>query len=200
MEITDANGEARFTYTSNGMAGTDTIAASGAIGSAQVYCTAQAHWGSGLTFCSSDVPKPNESGAATVSTLTISDDMTIEDLNVRLYLSHPFDNEVRVALTSPYGTTIILFISVGGSGRDFGTSCIPVPNCVIDDQAETGIEMGAAPFVGHYKSQGRSLRTFQGLRSQGTWKLTLVDQVGSGEGMLNCWCLELNSPSPGGAK
>jgi hypothetical protein len=45
---TDANGQASFTYTSNGMPGTDTIEASGSVSSVSFSCTATKNWNQGL--------------------------------------------------------------------------------------------------------------------------------------------------------
>ncbi len=148
------------------------------------------------TFCSTDVPKTIPDLSTATSTLTITDDLIVSDVNVRLYISHGFDADLDVFLTSPSGAKIELFTDVGSSGDNFGNSCSPVPNCVIDDQAATSIASANAPFVGSFRSESRALNTFGGENARGTWTLTITDDASGISGTLNCWCLELKPASP----
>jgi len=54
LEVTDVNGQAAFTYSSNGSAGTDTIEASGSVGGVDFSCSATKVWVTG--------PCPNLNG------------------------------------------------------------------------------------------------------------------------------------------
>lgn len=148
------------------------------------------------TFCSTDVPKSIPDANTTTSTLAINNDLVIGDVNVRLFITHSFDADLDVFLTSPNGTTVELFTDVGSSGDNFGSNCSPVPNCVIDDQAATSIASGSAPFVGSFRSEGRMLGVFNGDNARGTWTLTITDDLSGTSGTLNCWCLEISPAKP----
>jgi CSLREA domain-containing protein len=193
---TNALGQASFTYTSNGTTGTDTIQASGSASGMPFSVTAQKTWASATSACNNDGEDILDDATIT-STITVNSSLTIADLNVRMFIDHTFDGDLDVTLTSPAGTTVTLFSEVGGGGEDFGSTCSPVPNCVIDDEAATDIENGSAPFIGSFNPGGDEvLSAFDGENAQGTWTLTITDVAEEDEGFLNCWCLEfLNSPT-----
>src|SRR5262249_596819 len=121
-------------------------------------------------FSSTDVPlrvpATGTSGAIT-STLTVPNPLIIGDLNVQLDLDHTFDSDLDVFLRSPAGTRIALFEGVGDDGQNFrGT--------ILDDEADTLITEGSAPFSDRFRPQDR-LAAFDGQDAQGTWSLDIVD-------------------------
>ncbi len=69
---------------------------------------------------------------------------SISDLNVTLDITHTYDNDLQVYLTSPTGTRILLFGSVGQDGNNFS-------NTTLDDEAANSISNGAAPFAGSFR-------------------------------------------------
>jgi len=149
------------------------------------------------TVCSMDVPQrlpPTGSRGTTLSTLIVSDDLIVGDVNVRLFISHTRDADLTVLLISPGGVQVELFAGVGGAGDNFGSTCAPLPNCVIDDQAVVNIAAGRGPFVGRFQSEGRVLGAFNGENARGTWMLTIIDDLPVGTGALQCWCLEIEAP------
>ncbi len=194
---TNGFGQASFTYTSNGATGTDTIQASGTVSGNAFSATAQKTWASLNNTCSTDVPKAIVDEDTVTSTLTVNNNVTIADLNVKLFITHAFDSDIVVTLTSPAGTSVDLFVGVGDDGQNFGSNCSPQPNCVIDDEAPTDIESGTAPFVGSFNPGGDELLSaFDGENAQGTWTLEITDVFAPDEGTLNCWCLEfLGTPT-----
>ena len=122
---------------------------------------------------STDVPKEIVDGEITSSELVVSGfDGVVGDLDVELDITHSFVADLRLFLVSPMLTRIELFSGVGGEEddpQDFtGT--------VLDDEAETGVEHGEAPFTGRFRPQG-SLSIFDGEDPNGTWTLEVEDTV-----------------------
>lgn len=121
------------------------------------------------------------------STITIpaSDDFPIADLDVQLDISHKYDADLDAYLIydDGNGTTreIMLFTDVGGKDDNFtGT--------ILDDEAETPITSGSAPFTGRYRPEG-ALSAVDGLRASGTWTLRITDDLKGAAGTLNFWSL-----------
>lgn len=142
-------------------------------------------------FSSLDVPKSIDDDATITSTLTIGPSGTILDLEVQLDITHTFDGDLHVYLTSPQSTTVELFNSVGGSGDNFSDT-------LLDDEAATPIIEGSAPFAGSYQPEGL-VSDFNGEDMQGVWTLTITDTTASDTGTLNGWDLFVQfSAIPGG--
>jgi len=142
-------------------------------------------------FLSTDTPVTIPDTTTVYSYITVPSGETITDVNVTIgSLTHTYDSDLRIWLTSPGGTSIVLFGNNGGSGHGlFGT--------VFDDEASTSIASGAAPFTGAFQPI-EALSAFDGQNSGGIWTLTVADQVGGDSGMLNAWSLQVDgSDVPG---
>ncbi len=135
-----------------------------------------------------DVPKAIPDSSTITSTLTVSGVTgTVADLDLWLDISHTYDSDLDAFLTSPQGTTILLFTAVGGYDDNF-------TNTVLDDEAGTPISWGAAPFWGSYQPE-EALAWFDGENPNGTWTLRIDDffqgfVIG---GTLNSWWLGLQT-------
>jgi subtilisin-like proprotein convertase family protein len=118
------------------------------------------------------------------STVTASTAVTpLNGASVTLNITHTFDADLRIYLTSPAGTQLALALNRGGSGDNFtGT--------VFIDSAATPIASGAAPFTGQYQPE-QPLSTFAGQNANGTWTLTVQDTAGIDTGTLSSWTLTL---------
>ena len=145
----------------------------------------------GIAICknSVDVPKAIDSvGTPTIiSTLTIPPQsaVTITDLNVvGLTGTHSFVGDIKVTLTSPAGTSVVLFdeICVDNS-QDF--------NLNLDDEAANNIT--CPPTNGQTAKPQFLLSAFDGQNSAGVWKLTIQDKYNKDGGSLNGWGLEFNN-------
>ena len=119
--------------------------------------------------------------ATTVSTINVTDDVRISDLNARVTLTHTYDSDLRITLTSPTGTTVTLFNRRGGSGDN-------LTNTRFDDEAGTAIANGVAPFNGTYRPDGL-LSAFDGQSTKGTWTLRVTDNATFDVGRLTGWSL-----------
>ncbi len=134
-----------------------------------------------VTYVSTDVPKDIPDLHTIVSTLAVPVAFTVTDLNVRLNITHPWDEDLDVFLIGPDGTRVELFTDDGSDGENF-------TNTVLDDQAGKSITLGTAPFNGSFKPEGL-LSAFNGKNPKGTWQLEVTDDEELLDGTLNSWSL-----------
>ena len=118
------------------------------------------------------------------STIVIDDEGMIEDLNVKVNISHDWDSELDVYLIAPDDTRVELFTDVGGSQDDFSDT-------ILDDQAVQSITEGSAPFTGSYRPE-ESLEALIGKDINGSWALEITDDSWFGSGTLNSWSLTID--------
>ena len=141
---------------------------------------------------STDVPKaiPDNNAAGTTSTLAVADPGTIQDANVRIgNLTHTWVGDLKLELTSPAGTIVVLANRPGGTAN----SANNFTGTVFDDEASVAIGAGgtAAPYTGSFKPQADQLSRFDGETQQGTWTLKVSDLAMADTGSLNAWGLDL---------
>jgi len=129
----------------------------------------------------SNVPEDIPEQGTLKSKLVIEKVGTIEDLNVKVNITHGWDSELDVFLIAPDNTRVELFTDVGGSQDDFNDT-------VLDDEASTSITKGTAPFEGSYRPEG-SLADLIGKDITGTWTLEVTDDYAFAAGTLNSWSL-----------
>jgi len=108
----------------------------------------------------------------------------IVDLDVLVDITHTWDSDLSVYLTSPLGTIVELFSGVGGSSDDFTAT-------VLDDEAADLITDGTAPFTGSWQPTG-TLSDFDGEDPYGYWQLEIYDAYYGDTGTLNDWYLIFN--------
>ncbi|MFH1919577.1 MAG: S8 family serine peptidase [Planctomycetota bacterium] len=132
-------------------------------------------------FPSGDVPKNITDDATVTSTLTVNESFPIADLDVKIDIAHTYDADLDVFLIAPDGTRIELFTDVGVTGDDFSGT-------ILDDEADTAIVDGVAPFSGRYRPEGL-LSVVDGTNARGTWTLEITDDGAIDKGTLNSWAL-----------
>lgn len=117
------------------------------------------------------------------STLDISDDESILDINVKnLQGAHSRISDLSFRLKSPAGTEIELFSRICNDQDNY--------NINLDDQAANDNYPCPPTNGGTYQPQG-SLGLFNGESSAGTWTLSVQDhEIGEG-GSLSNWELEI---------
>jgi len=140
-------------------------------------------------YASLDVPVAINGFSIFTSTLTIDQDVPIADVNLALNLTYPRDGNLKIWLVSPSGTSVTLSQRRGGTGTNFSDT-------VFDDQADTPISMGVAPFTGSFQPdtvpQGNALAAFDGENAIGTWQLNIQNlSARSRQGTLNSWSLNI---------
>jgi subtilisin-like proprotein convertase family protein len=134
-------------------------------------------------YASTDVGQKIRSPKTITSELPIPDSLVVGDVNVVLDITHTWDADLDVFLISPSGTRVELFTSVGGSGDNF-------IDTRLDDEADTSITSGSAPFTGSFRPEG-FLGDFDGEDAQGTWTLEVTDTAAKDSGILVGWSLEV---------
>ncbi|MEO1618838.1 MAG: proprotein convertase P-domain-containing protein, partial [Planctomycetota bacterium] len=125
----------------------------------------------------------------TTSMLGVSGRPVIDgDLRVSLDIDYSAAGSLQVDLIAPGGTRITLVNDVGGTDDDFtGT--------FFDDNAETSIIDGTAPFNGTFRPI-EPLSTFDGLDPNGTWTLEVTTDSARDSGTLLGWSLVMGSDEP----
>ena len=121
------------------------------------------------------------------STIAITNNVTITDVNVTLNITYGYVEDLRVVLTSPAGTTVELFKNLGSnSGANF-------TNTVLDDAGATSITATApanAPFTATYSPEN-PLSILNNEASVGNWKLSVYDNWTADSGAINSWSVEI---------
>jgi len=134
-------------------------------------------------YDSTDTPIPIVDNTTFTSVLTVTDDETVLDVDVRLDITHTYDGDLDIFLIGPDATRVELTSDNGGSGENFvGT--------VFDDEAASAITSGSAPFTGSYRPEG-FLATLDGQSALGDWTLEVTDDAGADQGELAGWTLIL---------
>lgn len=132
-----------------------------------------------IFFASANVPINITDNNRIFSDVVITDNGTVNDVDVQLNVTHTYAADLEVFLTGPNGTRIELFRDVGGSGNNF-------TNTVLDDEASTPIGSGSAPFTGSFRPVG-NLGVYDDIEMNGTWTLEIFDDAGADQGVLNGW-------------
>src|SRR5262249_5966104 len=91
-----------------------------------------------LTFTNTTPATVPDLGKA-ISPITINQDLTIGDLNVKLNVTHTFDHDLYIHLVAPDGTDVVLVNRRGDAGHNF-------TDTVFHDDAPTPIGLASAPF------------------------------------------------------
>ncbi|MEM8734375.1 MAG: proprotein convertase P-domain-containing protein, partial [Planctomycetota bacterium] len=106
------------------------------------------------------------------------------DINVGLNITHTWDSDLIATLIAPDNTRIELFNRIGGNGDNF-------TDTIFDDQADTSINDGAAPFTGTFRPN-EPLSNFAG-DPNGIWQLEVSDNANFDTGTLDSWSIEVST-------
>lgn len=113
------------------------------------------------------LPIPENSPTGVTSTITIDDARLIEKLYVRVDVEHPAEGDLRIELTAPDGTVIVLHTLSSSRTPDvhvtYGLTAMPA----------------------------ESLDVLRGRSARGTWKLYVADRRPHDVGRLLSWALDI---------
>jgi subtilisin-like proprotein convertase family protein/subtilisin family serine protease len=137
-----------------------------------------------IEFPAGDVPVDIIDNGSITSTITVGVDGILMDLDLQLDVTHTFVGDLDANLTSPDGTVIELFNRIGGGDDNFQVT-------YFDDEADTSINDGVAPYDGSFRPS-QAFTGFDGLLVAGDWTLTITDNAGADTGTLNDWSLFLD--------
>ena len=142
------------------------------------------------TYTATDTPiaiANGPGGVSYTSTITVAEDLPIDDINVSFSINHTWIRDITATITSPNGTAVILTNINGANGAG------EYQNTVFDQEATTDIA-GATPpgniFSGSYIPQ-EDLSVIYGEMSAGTWTLTILDNFTDDGGTLTDFSIEL---------
>ncbi|WP_437969062.1 DUF4215 domain-containing protein [Sorangium sp. So ce260] len=132
---------------------------------------------------STDVPETVSDRAVAASVLAVGAVGAIRRVTLEVDITHSFDGDVDISLTSPAGPTVDVSSDNGGSGDNYrGT--------LFDMGCATPVAAGTAPFRGCFRPEA-SFAAFLSGPANGTWTLRVGDDAGSDSGALNSWSLAL---------
>ena len=116
-----------------------------------------------------DTPKAIPNPGKATSAIDVTLDEELEEVDVRVQITHPYIADLRVTLVAPDGTRVRLHSRQGGSA----------------DNIDTTYDTLTAPVD--------SLDVLRGRSSLGTWTLEVQDAAAGNVGSLQSWRLELKS-------
>ncbi|MEO8275525.1 MAG: proprotein convertase P-domain-containing protein [Thermoanaerobaculia bacterium] len=162
-----------------------------AFGAAQVYAA--------VTESSTNVPLAIPDNGNVNSTLNFSVNGTISDANLTVNITHTWDSDVRLTLSSPTVAAQILWQNCGGSGDN-------MTNTIIDNDAAglANCAFAGAPFTGSFRPTSGAVAApapgtmdaFDTTASGGVWTLNVQDDSSICTGTLNAWSLTLDGAPP----
>ena len=122
----------------------------------------------------------------------VPDSGTVREVSLGLRADHTWMADLTVSLRHPNGTTVVLMDREGSSGNDLGAGSKDCSGqmTVFDDDAQTSVVDGSAPYLGHFIPE-ESLSTFEGLATSGTWHIEVKDSFGLDTGNVFCVDLEV---------
>jgi len=123
------------------------------------------------------------SGTPTItSTISFTEDLPVAAINVDLNLSHSYLADLKITLTSPQGTKVVLVSNSCGENRNI--------NATFDASAPSFV-CGTTPTISGIVRPLGSLASFKGETSQGDWVLEIEDNAGGDGGALNSFGVRL---------
>jgi subtilisin-like proprotein convertase family protein len=141
------------------------------------------------TYASSEVPLEIWGGDPSTinSTLTVTDDFSLVDVNASLNISHSWIGDVVVKLISPAGTSVLLF---GGACGDQDSA-----EATFDDSG-VPLSCGGSPAISGVVIPAQPLSAFNGESVLGAWTLEISDTESGDGGAINSWSLNLCGVAP----
>ena len=138
----------------------------------------------GTTFHASGLPANLPDVRSTSFSMSIGSSLQINNLAVRLNVTHTWVGDLLITLRGPMGQTVTLVNRRGGSGQG-------LQDTTFSDFASVPIGAGTAPFLGIFRPE-TPLAVFNGTNVRGFWTLTITDQAAGNTGRLNAWSLIVN--------
>jgi subtilisin-like proprotein convertase family protein len=124
------------------------------------------------TVCrTSNLAIPDNNATGVTDNMTVAMGTVVSSLEVYVNITHTYVGDLIVKLRSPLGTEAILHNRTGSSADNI---------------------------VGWYPGDltpNQSLAAFNGLSTDGVWRLIVSDNAGADTGMLNQWCLRITHPA-----
>lgn len=136
-----------------------------------------------MNQCSNTLPKPILDAQITYDTINISQNGTVDDVDVNLTLTHSRDGDILILFNGPTGTQKTLSSFNGGAGQNY-------TNTTFDDEASIPITQGTPPFTGSFIPE-QLLSQLDGISMNGNWILRIFDNTAGNQGTLLSWCVNI---------
>ncbi|MEM7261969.1 MAG: proprotein convertase P-domain-containing protein, partial [Planctomycetota bacterium] len=125
---------------------------------------------------------PNADPIGITDTLDFLDALTIVDVDVEVDITHTWLRDLDVSISSPAGTNVTLKEYTAGQTTD-----VDHINTTFDDDG-LPYQEDLLPLGVRVQPEGPGLLAdFNGETTQGTWGLTVIDNIGADAGTLNAW-------------
>jgi len=131
--------------------------------------------------------------------IEITDHFTIQDLDVRINVTHTNVIDLQIFLQSPSRTIICLNMfdvyDLDKFPRDENYK--DFKDTIFDDEASVFVREAEAPFTGCFRPiEPYRLSKFDGEDSYGTWRLQIYDMWPTDTGTLDSFNLIITTPEP----
>lgn len=108
-----------------------------------------------------------------IRTFTVTQNMTVTDINVGFNATHTWRGDLQVTLQSPQGTTVTIISSSANDQDDnYDLLLDSASGNAIDDN---NVDDVATPYYDRTASPSNSLNAFNGQNAMGTWTLRICD-------------------------
>ncbi|WP_340933312.1 MBG domain-containing protein [Polaribacter marinaquae] len=111
------------------------------------------------------------------TTINVSDNFSISDINVTLDINHTWNSDLNIFLISPANTRVELSTGNGGNGNNYS-------NVTFDDTSANTLPTGNSEISGTYAPEGL-LSDFNGENANGDWVLEVTDTADGDGGTIN---------------
>jgi subtilisin-like proprotein convertase family protein len=119
----------------------------------------------------------------TTSTINITSDIAITDINVSIQIRHPYIGDVVAVLTSPAGTSVSLIATKCGATPDLDATFDDLGLVVIDCSS-------SSPAISGILKPAEPLSAFNGESSMGSWTLSITDTGLGDDGAVTSWGIQ----------
>lgn len=151
-----------------------------------------------VTESSTNVPLAITDNGNVNSTLNFSVNGTISDVNLTVGITHTWNDDIELRLSSPSVAAQLLWNDCGGSGDNFdltidqqAAALSTCPTTTINGTAQPTNGQAATPVAA-----AGTLNAFNGTASGGVWTLNVTDDSSICTGTLTSWSLTIDGPSP----
>ncbi|AWI25348.1 zinc-dependent metalloprotease [Flavobacterium pallidum] len=124
------------------------------------------------------------------STMNISDNVSIRDLDLTVDITHSWISDLRVSLVSPGGTVLTLIANQCNVNPG-----VPNMNVTFDDLGSF-LVCGTNPAISGTIKPLNALSNFNNISAQGNWTLRILDNQSGDGGTLNSWSMKVCSAAP----
>ncbi len=145
--------------------------------------------GNTLTVASTATPIPVPDLTTTIDTVVVAGLGTqVFDVDLNLAITHTWNSDLLITLTSPAGTVIAASSHNGGSNDDVYNGTLFDDQSANDPVTYPYVDGVAAPDL---RPQGGFNAHFRGENPNGVWTLTIADTVGGDFGILHSWSISV---------